>query len=151
MFKAGHFRSNFNQQSQVVLAAGLAQRLNPDVGSIGMHALGIGYHMPEFHIVDFLGKAEPYIARSTAHPGRIGHNKWDYDYAFSNYDIAAVSMPISMPISMVKRVRAPNYQPRKTGDQFWDIAILKMLSSGDYRFCCRPSWISTKIYHLVFL
>ncbi|WP_112321236.1 hypothetical protein [Oceanibium sediminis] len=71
----------------------LGARLTPNDGSIGLHNLGMGYYLPEFHITDFLGKAEPHIARLPAGRGAKGHNKWDYDYAFDTYDIAAAPFP----------------------------------------------------------
>ena len=61
--------------------------LDPAEGSIGLHVLGTAYHLMDFHVVDFLGKAEPNIAKSEPKYGLIGHNKWDYPYIFSTYSI----------------------------------------------------------------
>ena len=61
--------------------------LDPNEGSIGLHVLGTGYQLMDFHVVDFLGKAEPIIAKSEPKYGVIGHNKWDYPYIFSTYSI----------------------------------------------------------------
>lgn len=72
------------------IAQVINQKISPDDGSIALHWLGIGYHMPDFHIVDFLGKAEPHIASLDPVEGLgVGHNKFDYNYAFSTYNIAA--------------------------------------------------------------
>ncbi|WP_112321235.1 hypothetical protein [Oceanibium sediminis] len=81
--------------SHVALTQLIADRLSPQDGSIGLHRLGMGYHLPDFHIVDFLGKAEPHIARTAPQRGPKGHNKWDYDHAFATYDIAAAPFPMS--------------------------------------------------------
>lgn len=72
----------------------VAERIDPSEGSIGLHFLGIGYHVPEFHVVDFLGKADPVISRTEPRNAIIGHNKWDYDYSLDEYDVAAVPIPV---------------------------------------------------------
>ncbi|MBT8474326.1 MAG: hypothetical protein KJO78_02530 [Alphaproteobacteria bacterium] len=92
---------------QVRIADALSGRIAPQDGSVGLHYLGIGYHLPAFHVVDFLGKAEPVIARSPAKFGPIGHNKWDYEYAFSAYEIAA----FPFPAFRVDAVAQPDYAP----------------------------------------
>lgn len=74
--------------SNLHLSMHLRDRLTPQDGSIGLHSLGHSYHLPEFHVVDFLGKAEPHIARLPPRNGRIGHNKYDYDYVYDTYDVA---------------------------------------------------------------
>lgn len=79
-------------QERIRAVRTVADVITPQDGSIGLHYLGTSYHVPEFHVVDFLGKAEPTIARLPPRIGHIGHNKWDYDYAFGTYNIAAVPM-----------------------------------------------------------
>jgi len=81
-----------NEVEQIRVVRNVSERLEPSDGSIGMHYLGISYHIPEFHVVDFLGKAEPNIASMQPKYGGIGHNKWDYQYAFERYNIAVVPM-----------------------------------------------------------
>ena len=76
-------------RSQIILADKIKKNLEPSDGSIGLHYLGISYHLPDFHVVDFLGKANEHIAKSNYKNLLIGHNKWDYSYAFKNFNIAA--------------------------------------------------------------
>lgn len=93
----GYLRDSDIYAERITGLVGIAQILNtaikPGEGSIGLHHLGIGYHMPEHHIVDFLGKADPVIAKMPPKQGRIGHNKWDYDYSLSAYDVVAAPIP----------------------------------------------------------
>ena len=106
------------------------QHISPDDGSIGLHYLGIGFHFLDFHVVDFLGKAEPHIARTAVRIGPIGHNKWDYDHAFEKYKIAI----IPMPDTTVENILSDNYVITKKSLIFWEICALKALSSGNYEF-----------------
>lgn len=105
-------------------------RLHPSDGSIGLHWLGVGFHAPEFHIVDFLGKAEPHIASTQPKVGPIGHNRWDYEYAFQNYNIAiiphsdvTVSTVSSLGFSLVQK-----------DFMFWEEVALFLMSSGEYTY-----------------
>jgi hypothetical protein len=115
---------------QMRVASVLNCALEPDDGSIGLHYLGIGYHMPKFHVVDFLGKADPVIASRPKVFGPIGHDKWDYDYSFATYDIAAV--PINK--KTVDHVRDSDFQLQNKNFMFWEIAIIKMEEDKIYEF-----------------
>lgn len=106
----------------------VSERLDPSDGSIGMHYLGVSYHIPEFHVVDFLGKAEPYIASTPPKYGPIGHNRWDYQYAFERYNIAVV--PITD--SMVLEVSSPQFTLTQRNFMFWQECVQLMLHSGAY-------------------
>lgn len=66
--------------------------LAPADGSVGLFWLGLGYHMVDFHVVDFLGKADLRIARLAPRGGRIGHDRWDFDYSLTAHDIAVVPL-----------------------------------------------------------
>jgi hypothetical protein len=49
---------------------------------IGVYFAGtVPYFMPEHRFHDFLGKSDRVIARSAAHRGPVGHNKWNYEYS----------------------------------------------------------------------
>ena len=117
-------------QQQVHVAHGINQHLMPSDGSVGMHWLGVAYHMPAYHIVDFLGKSEPVIAKSDPKTGPIGHNKWDYEYAFDSYDIAA----IPMREETVTAVTAPGYSLSTSDTMFWEIGVQEILDRGNYVF-----------------
>ncbi len=117
-------------EEQVRLLSIAEQYISPNDGSIGLHYLGIGFHFLDFHVVDFLGKAEPHIARTAVKIGPIGHNKWDYDHAFEKYKIAI----IPMPDTTVENVLSDNYVITKKSLMFWEICALKALSSGNYEF-----------------
>ena len=81
-----------SQETQMILASHILSKLEKKDGSIGLHWAGIGYHLGDFNIVDFLGKADDYIAKTKPKNNSIGHNKWDYEYSFKKYNIAAVPM-----------------------------------------------------------
>jgi len=87
------YRNMDDISSQIMLAEIINKKFEPSDGSVGLHYLGIGYHLPNFHVVDFLGKAEPFIAHTDPKGWMIGHNKWDYRYAFEKYDLAVIPMP----------------------------------------------------------
>ncbi len=117
--------------NQLGLATIINQSLVPEDGSIGLHNLGIAYHLPDFHVVDFLGKAEPYIARLPAKSDVIGHNKWDYDYALSKYNIAAV--PISAAIYRMS-LELESVEFRHKGYAFAIFAAQKLNSTGNFEY-----------------
>lgn len=76
--------------SQVRLMQVVRATVTPEEGRIGLHDLGISYWLPGFEIIDFLGKADPVIARSPPRGKLIAHTKWDYDYALNKAPIAAI-------------------------------------------------------------
>ena len=122
--------SYLNMQGHVRTMALAECALTPDDGSIGLHFLGVGYHAPGFHIVDFLGKAEPTIARTDPKFGRIGHNKWDYPYAFATYDIAVI--PIRD--TAVERARDPGFVIPRTDTMYLVILARFLDQLGGYTF-----------------
>lgn len=119
------------QKEQIKLAEVIKQRIDPSDGTVGLHYLGIGYHMLNFTITDFLGKAEPHIARSEAKVGPIGHNKWDYEYAFKTYDIAIIPMRIA---HHEKWGKAKEKKIEEKKWMYWDVLSKKLEKNGDYRF-----------------
>ena len=106
------------------------KNLNESDGSIGLHYTGIGYHLPKFHIVDFLGVAEKTIARGPYKNLHIGHNKWNYEYAFSKYNIAAV--PIA--IRTFEDVTRLNYKYEGDLGGFDRSCVEYILNTGKYEF-----------------
>lgn len=117
-------------EEQVRLLDFASSRLGEQDGSIGLHYLGVAYHFPDYHVVDFLGKAEPFIANTEVQFGPIGHNRWDYSYAFSNYDISIV--PIQDVV--IDSVTAPDFELSDRNYVFWDVCALFALQSGNYRY-----------------
>ena len=115
---------------QVRIAHVINQKISPKSGSVGMHYLGVSYHLPNFHIVDFLGKAEPYIAQTEIKAGPIGHNRWDYDYAFEKYDIAVV--PIRDATVML--VQSNGFVLQNQSSMFWYKCALRAIKSGNYQY-----------------
>lgn len=121
-----YFYSDEVQQIRVLHAVN--ERLEANDGSVGMHFLGVSYHIPKFHVVDFLGKAEPHIADTPPKYGPIGHNRWDYEYAFETYNIAVV--PIED--QMVRRVSSPQFTLKVRYWMFWEECVQLMLNSDTY-------------------
>ena len=118
--------------SQMILADKIKKNLEPSDGSIGLHHLGISYHLPNFHIVDFLGKANEHIAKSNYKNLRISHNKWDYEYSFENFNIAAVPLFCWNYEKALKRSKTDNFVGDKEG--FWNAAAEYIIKTGDYIF-----------------
>ena len=114
-------------EEEITAAAFIACALKPEDGSIGLHFLGFAYHMPGFHVVDFLGKAEPYIARTDVKYGPIGHNKWDYEYAFDTYNIVA----IPFPKRSLRYVARENFELKNRDFMYYDIAAVHLSSKKD--------------------
>ena len=42
--------------------------------------------LPKFHYHDLLGKNDRHIAKTKAHKGMVGHNKWDFDYSLGKIE-----------------------------------------------------------------
>ena len=129
---AGHADSIDSLSDRIRISQIINSRINPSDGSIGLHWLGVGYHMPRFHIVDFLGKAEPKIAQMVPIAGlRVGHNKFDYAYAFSRYNIAA--FPIDEYACRTAEERISEASSPNTLD-YYVLACFEALSSRRYTF-----------------
>lgn len=123
--------------SLMQIAQILREVVRPHEGSVGLHHLGIGYHLPEHHIVDFLGKADPVIAQMPAKGGRIGHNKWDYGYSLSSYDVLAAPIPAASH----EKATGPDAAEIDPQTLDWALAAQAFLATGRYvyvgpeRFC----------------
>ena len=112
--------------SQMILADVLNKNLDEADGSIGLHYAGIGYHLPKFHIVDFLGLIDKEIAHGPYKNLRIGHNKWNYEYSFTNYDIAAAPMWLSIYEKVnTHKANLNNYE---------EASVEYILNTGKYEF-----------------
>ena len=57
------------------------ENLNPLDGPLGWFYLGMSYHVPEFEVVDFLGKADENIAKLKPLNSNPGHNKYNLEYS----------------------------------------------------------------------
>jgi hypothetical protein len=65
--------------------------------TIGIFLAGtIPYFNPSIRFHDMLGKNDLHIARTSAHCGEPGHNRWDYDYSLEKVqpDLIITSYPI---------------------------------------------------------
>ncbi|MEO1602504.1 MAG: hypothetical protein AAFU49_18985 [Pseudomonadota bacterium] len=122
--------------SQVELMQVIGAVITPSDGSVGLHRLGLGYHLPEHHIVDFLGKADPVIARQVSKGGPIGHNKWDYGHSLSAYDVVAAPVKASGH----EQVLAGSVSDAPTRSD-WSLMARAFIETGRYayiapeRFC----------------
>lgn len=68
--------------SGVCLAVALDNAALPTSTVVGVYYAGVTpYFLPLHQFHDFLGKSDRRIARSRAHVGPPGHNKWDYAYS----------------------------------------------------------------------
>lgn len=105
-------------------------KIDPGDGSIGLHDLGLGYHLMEFHVADFLGLAEPHISHLRNRPGPKGHNKFDYAYMLANYDIAVAPFPMARR----KTLELPESRLRPGGWNFPWYFGRAMRVSGNYVF-----------------
>jgi arabinofuranosyltransferase len=65
--------------------------------TVGIFLAGtIPYFNPSIRFHDMLGKNDLHIARTRAHSGEPGHNRWDYDYSLDKVqpDLIITSYPI---------------------------------------------------------
>jgi arabinofuranosyltransferase len=65
--------------------------------TVGIFLAGtIPYFNPSIRFHDMLGKNDLYIARTRAHCGEPGHNRWDYDYSLDHVkpDLIITSYPL---------------------------------------------------------
>jgi hypothetical protein len=132
--RKGEARLAAQLASQMTLLESVAPVLEPADGSLGLHFLGLGYHMPRTHVVDFLGKADPVIARTDPIEGKIGHDKWDYDHSLGAHDVAL--MPVHATAH--RWVTGDEEPPPGRG---WPDYVRAVLATGRYaylppeRFC----------------
>jgi hypothetical protein len=65
--------------------------------TVGIFLAGtIPYFNPSIRFHDMLGKNDLHIAKTRAHSGEPGHNRWDYDYSLDKVqpDLIITSYPI---------------------------------------------------------
>lgn len=125
-------RSHVAIRSQIKLAEVIEQRLHPDDGPIGLHFLGIGYHLRRFHIVDFLGKADREVAQLRPKNVVIGHNKWDSHFSLEIRRPIAIMIPDDL---YQATIQAPgiNYESGPFAD-FWKGLIATALATGRFHY-----------------
>ncbi len=71
-----------NRVDRVAVAEGLERMKLPPSTTIALFEAGtIPFLLPQYRYIDLLGKNDKYIARTEAHAGLVGHNKWDFDYS----------------------------------------------------------------------
>lgn len=82
------------RRAQVSLIPIIKENIPKERGSIGLFYLGaVSYYLDGYKVTDFLGKADPKIAKSKAKWGPVGHNKWNISYSMKNNDIAVIPFP----------------------------------------------------------
>ena len=90
------FQKNLNRWALNTALAlrDLAAEKNPTVGIF--LAGTIPYFNPSIRFHDMLGKNDLHIARTRAHCGEPGHNRWDYDYSLDQVkpDLIITSYPL---------------------------------------------------------
>ncbi|MCF8507061.1 MAG: hypothetical protein K9G59_19300 [Caulobacter sp.] len=90
--------------AQIALAPVIRRHIEPKDGEIGLFYLGaLSYYLPEYAVADFLGKADPAVARGPAKWGPVGHNKWDFDHSLGNRRVAVVPLPEQTASTTVRR------------------------------------------------
>ena len=71
---------------RVFVAESLQNAKLPRNTTIALFEAGtIPFLLPRFKFYDLLGKNDRYIARTKAHYGLVGHNKWDFDYSLGKF------------------------------------------------------------------
>ena len=70
---------------QFVAATWIQENLSPGDGAVGVFFAGNAFHMPNFEVADFLGKADEDIATESVKWGPPGHNKWNIDLTLDKW------------------------------------------------------------------
>ncbi len=68
----------------------IEKNLNIEDGGVGMFYLGVAYHLPNFEVADFGGKADEMIARTKVRWGPPGHNKWDINKTLTKWNLQVI-------------------------------------------------------------
>ena len=91
------FQKNLNRYALNTALAlrDLAAGKNPTVGIF--LAGTIPYFNPSIRFHDMLGKNDLHIARTRAHCGEPGHNRWDYDYSLDQREARLDHHQLSHP------------------------------------------------------
>lgn len=76
------------------LAQWINANLNPEQGPLGWFYLGMSYHVPNFDVADFLGKADEEIARMKPINQTIGHNKYNFSSSVNRLNPQAFVHPL---------------------------------------------------------
>ncbi|KOR33543.1 hypothetical protein TI05_00505 [Achromatium sp. WMS3] len=88
--------------------------------SMAVYYAGIPPYMcSDFIAIDLLGKSDAYIAHTQAHYGKVGHNKYDYDYSLGEYKPTYI---LSLMPS-IDSLTDDNYINRPLGDFNWQFLL----------------------------
>ncbi|MEW6263828.1 MAG: hypothetical protein AB1641_12200 [Thermodesulfobacteriota bacterium] len=115
--------------AQLSLSPIIREKVRPADGDLGLFYLGaLSFYLPEFQATDFLGRADPVIARRPARPGPIGHNKWDFDYSLSRRRVAVI------PMFELSRKEAEKQVEEQRDFNFWAELVLHPVIQSRYRY-----------------
>lgn len=78
---------------QYLITKWIKANLSPSDGAIGFYWLGVAYHLPEFEVADFLGKADEAIAQTPVKWGPPGHNKWNEELTLKKWNPQVIIPP----------------------------------------------------------
>lgn len=86
--------NNSATYQQFRVANWIEKNLNPADGAIGVYWLGVGFHLKDFDIADFLGKADEMIASENSRFGPPGHNKWNTSKSIQKWNPQLIIPPV---------------------------------------------------------
>lgn len=75
------------------LAQWINSNLNPEQGPLGWFYIGMSFHLPNFDVADFLGKADEENARMKPINQTIGHNKYNFSSSVNRLNPQAFVHP----------------------------------------------------------
>jgi hypothetical protein len=86
-------------REEAALSEYIQSHFTPADGQVGLFYLGaLGYYLPNYHIADFLGKADAVIAHEPVKWGPVGHNKWDIHHTLEARHVAVIPYTL-IPVS----------------------------------------------------
>lgn len=121
---------------QFLLTEWINTHLEPDNGSIGLFYLGIGYHLRDFELADFLGKGDEMIAQTEVKWGPPGHNKWDIDKSLDKWSPQVIipAAPVDIQNDFLK-AEALIYIEERLPFSFQSELILNDRMLDQYHYC----------------
>jgi hypothetical protein len=130
---------------QYLITMWMNKNLLAEDGAIGIYYLGMAYHLPNFEIADFLGKADEMIAGSKVQWGPPGHNKWNTSRTLAKWKPQAIIPPANMAELTMNQARE-----RKRVQADWGFGPdLKLNSTiiAEYSYCfIKDGFLNQKDY-----
>lgn len=138
ILKSRQYIPTNNLGNMYVYTKWINKNLNPLDGPLGWFYLGMSYHVPNFEVVDFLGKADEDIAKLEPLNANPGHNKYALEDSLNRLKPQAFLFPwgnLSDSNTNKKLFKKDLNNILKNKKNYYSLSIINETAKKNYSIC----------------